>query len=54
MRTHDVRRKGKRHLAYVASEKEVGHEYEIARLPDKTYACACLSFTFQQDATEDV
>lgn len=49
MTTHEVRRKGKWHLAYVASESEDDHEYEIARLPDKSWACACMSFVFNKD-----
>lgn len=48
MTTHDVRRKGKRHLSYVESESEADHEYEIAQLPDKTLACACMAFVFSK------
>lgn len=48
MTTHHVRRKGARHVSWVASTTSMNEQYEISKLPDGTLACACIAYAMSK------
>jgi hypothetical protein len=49
MTTKMVRRKNATHVTFVASDSRDDVNYQIARLPDGSMACACASWAFNTD-----
>lgn len=47
-KAYRVKRRGAVHLTFAESDERAGVEYEIAKLPDGNFACACMGFVFDK------